>query len=139
MRACLFAFFAGLSIASVAVADNIVLVAGGGEGDEEVAATKAKLNSPFGVEFDKAGNLFFVEIDGHRVCRIDNGGMLTRIAGTGKKGLSEGGGKPLAAEFNALHNLAIAPNDDLYLADTLNHRVCKIDKKTGVFNTVAGT
>src|SRR5262245_7208959 len=111
MRACLFAFLIGVVSANFALADNLVLVAGG-EGEEGVLATKAKLNSPFGVEFDKAGNLFFVEIDGHRVCRIDNGGILTRVAGTGKKGLSDGGGKPLAAEFNALHNLAIAPNDD---------------------------
>jgi DNA-binding beta-propeller fold protein YncE len=128
-----------LAAAAAACGDNIVLVAGGGSGDENVLATQAKLNMPFGVEFDSAGNLFFVEIDGHRVCRIDKSGTLTRIAGTREKGLSDGGGKPLAAQFNALHNLAIAPNDDIYLGDTLNHRVCKIDKKTGVFSTIAGT
>jgi hypothetical protein len=139
MRAFLFALLTGLVITSLASADTVTLVAGGGEGDEGSPAAKAKLNSPFGVEFDKAGNLYFVEIDGHRVCRIDKSGILTRLAGTGKKGLSEGGGKPLSAEFNALHNLAIAPNDDVYLADTLNHRVCKIDSKTGQFSTIAGT
>jgi len=135
----LFLILALLAWSSVAHADTVTLVAGGGDGDENIPATQAKLNMPFGVEFDSSGNLFFVEIDGHRVCRIDTKGTLARIAGTGQKGLSDGEGKPLAAQFNALHNLAIAPNDDIYLADTLNHRVCKIDKKSGQFATVVGT
>jgi DNA-binding beta-propeller fold protein YncE len=139
MRICLSVFLTVLGLAAIVRADNVVLVAGGGDVAENVAATSAKLGMPFGVEFDKAGNLYFVEIDGHRACRIDKAGMLTRIAGTTVKGLSDGGGKPLAAQFNALHNLAIAPNDDIYLGDTLNHRVCKIDAKTGVFSTVVGT
>lgn len=139
MRICLSAFLCVLCLAALVRAENVVLVAGGGDQAENVPATKAKLGMPFGVEFDLAGNLYFVEIDGHRACRIDKSGMLTRIAGTTEKGLSDGGGKPLAAQFNALHNLAIAPNDDIYLADTLNHRVCKIDPKTGVFSTVVGT
>src|SRR6187401_1573740 len=128
-------FLASICLITLRVhADNVVLVAGGGEQTENVPATKAKLGMPFGVEFDKAGNLYFVEIDGHRACRIDQSGVLTRIAGTTQKGLSDGGGKPLEAQFNALHNLAIAPSDDIYLADTLNDRVCKIDKKTGAFS-----
>lgn len=139
MRICLSMLLTVLCLAVTVAADNVVLVAGGGDTAENVAATKAKLGMPFGVEFDSAGNLYFVEIDGHRACRIDKHGLLTRIAGTTEKGLSDGGGKPLAAQFNALHNLAIAPNDDLYLGDTLNHRVCKIDAKNGVFSTVVGT
>jgi len=118
---------------------NVTLVAGGGDEGEGSFATKAKFNSPFGVDFDKAGNLYFVEIDGDRLCRMDKSGILTRIAGTARRGMSDGGGTPLQAQFNAPHNLAIAPNDDIYLADTLNHRVCKIDSKTGRFSTVAGT
>src|SRR5215510_8931434 len=87
-------------------ADNIVLVAGGGEGSENAPATGAKLFQPFGIDRDATGNLFFVEIDGHRVCRIDKSGILTKIAGTGNKGLKGDGGPALAAEFNAMHNLA---------------------------------
>lgn len=127
------------ALVPMANANEIVLVAGGGEGIENVAATSAKLGSPFGVEFDSAGNLFFVEIDGHRVCKVDPRGVLTKVAGKGSKGLSGDGGQPLMAEFNALHNLAIAKNDDIYLADTLNHRVRKIDHKTGLIANIAGT
>jgi DNA-binding beta-propeller fold protein YncE len=127
-----------LAIAS-ARADNVVLVAGGGDGAEGAAAIQAKLNMPFGIDRDPAGNLIFVEIDGHRVCRIDPSGIMTRIAGTGQKGLAGDGGPALTAEFNALHNLTIAPSGDIYLADTLNHRVRKIDAKNGLINTVAGS
>ena len=120
-------------------AADVVLVAGGGDQAEGVAALAAKLNSPFGVDFDSAGNLYFVEIDGHRVCRIDPAGKLTRIAGTGRLGSGGDGGPAVAAEFNQLHNLAVAKNGDIYLADTHNHRVRKIDAKTGTITTVAGT
>jgi DNA-binding beta-propeller fold protein YncE len=139
MRTWLLAIVTGLICLTSAHAERVVLVAGGGEGGEGVSATSAKLNSPFGVDFDPAGNLYFVEIDGHRVCRIDAKGILTRIAGTGRKGDGGDGGSPLAAEFNALHNLTIAKNGDIYLADTLNHRVRKIDAKSGLISTVAGS
>lgn len=138
MRTSLLSIFLFLLTFAQTQADNVVLVAGGGEAPEGSPAAQAKLNSPFGVEFDSAGNLFFIEIDGHRLCRIDKTGILTRIAGTGKKGLAGDGGQPLAAEFNAMHNLAITKNDDIYLADTLNHRVRKLDKKTGLISTIAG-
>lgn len=139
MRRYLISVLFGFALLPSADAANIVLVAGGGEGEENVPATKAKLNSPFGVDFDSAGNLYFVEIDGHRVCRIDPKGILTKVAGSGKKGLAGDGGPPLAAEFNAMHNLAITPDGAIYLADTLNHRVRKLDLKSNVLSTAAGT
>jgi sugar lactone lactonase YvrE len=138
MRTWLLALIIGFAFLTEAHGERIVLVAGGGETAENVKATSAKLGSPFGIDCDAAGNLYFVEIDGHRVCRIASDGLLTRIAGTGQKGLSGDGGSPLAAEFNALHNLAVAKNGDIYLADTLNHRVRKIDAKTGLITTIAG-
>src|SRR5262245_64195356 len=138
MRTSILAVVVGLLALAEARADNIELVAGGGETPEGVAATKAKLGNAFGVAFDAAGDLFFVEIDGHRVCRIDPAGKLTRIAGTGQKGSAGDGGPALVAEFNALHNLAVGDGGDIYLADTLNHKVRKIDKN-GQITTIAGT
>ena len=103
--ASLFAFVVGLSALPAVRADNVMLVAGGGEGAENVPATSAKLFQPFGIDRDSAGNLFFVEIDGHRVCKIDAKGILTKIAGTGNKGLKGDGGPALAAEFNSMKNV----------------------------------
>lgn len=121
-------------------AAKLVLVAGGGTNDADgIKATAAKLKGPFGVDFDKAGNLYFVELNGDRLRQVDKRGIITTIAGTGIKGAGGDGGPALNAQFNGMHNLAIAPNDDIFLADTWNNRVRKIDARTKVISTVAGT
>src|SRR5262249_7587012 len=56
---------------------RVVLVAGGGDRGDGVAATIARIQAPFGIDFDKRGNLYFVELTGQRVCRIDPQGVLT--------------------------------------------------------------
>ena len=118
---------------------KIVLVAGGGLGGDGASATAAKLTSPFGIDADTAGNLFFVELTGERACRIDPQGILRTIAGIGVKGDDGDGGPARQARFNGMHSLAVARNGDIYLADTWNNRVRKIDSTTGVIATIAGT
>jgi sugar lactone lactonase YvrE len=122
-----------------APAAKIVLVAGGGATATDVPATEAKLEAPFGIDFDAAGNAFVVELNGQRVLKIDPRGRLTTFAGTGRKGDGGDGGAAAKAEFNGPHNLAVAPNGDVYVADTWNCRVRKIDARTGIITTVAGT
>jgi DNA-binding beta-propeller fold protein YncE len=114
-------------------------VAGGGIGEDCAPATQAKLVTPFGVAFDKAGDLFLVELTGERVRKVDLRGVLTTVAGSGRKGFSGDGGPPGQAQFNGMHSLALAPDGDLYLADTWNNRVRKIDAKSGLISTIAGT
>src|SRR5262245_43948489 len=65
-------------------AEKIVLVAGGGTGNDGGAAVDAKLDKPFGVAFDKAGNIYIAEMDGNRIRKVDARGIITTIAGTGK-------------------------------------------------------
>jgi len=124
---------------TAARADKVVLVAGGGTKDGDGHALEAKLQGPFGVDFDKAGNLYFVEMTGHRVGRVDGKGILTIIAGTGKKGNAGDNGPALQAEFDSMHSLAIGPAGNIFLADTWNNRVRKIDAKTGQITNFAGT
>ena len=128
-----------LLVGAVCRADKLVLVAGGDKDADNIPATQAALKTPFGVAFDKAGNIYFVEYTGHRVRKIDSKGIVTTIAGTGEKGSGGDGGPALKATFNNMHSLAVTPNGDVYVADTLNNRVRKIDAKTGVITTVAGT
>ncbi len=118
--------------------EQIVLVAGG-DGPEGEAAIKARLNAPFGVDSDQSGNLFLVELTGGRLLKVDPKGILTRAAGTGKKGSTGDGGPALQAEFNGPHSLAIAPNGIIYLADTWNNRVRTFDPRTGRIAAFAGT
>ncbi len=124
--------------AASARADKLVLIAGGGNGVENVPALQAKLVDPFAVDFDKAGNMYLCELQGCRVLQVDPQGVLTILGGTGKKGDSGDGGPARQAAFNSPHSLAVGPDQMLYVADTLNHRVRKIDPKEGIVTAFAG-
>src|SRR5262245_49970623 len=119
-------------------ADKLVRIAGGGNESNNVPAAQAKLNQPFGIDFDKAGNYYLVELTGGRVFKVDPKGMLTLLAGTGAKGNTGDGGPALKATFNGMHSLAVTPDGILYAADTWNNRVRKIDPKAGTIEAFAG-
>jgi hypothetical protein len=121
-------------------AESVVLVAGGGSDTNTttpIQATSAKLSSPFGVDFDSAGNLYLVELTGNRVRKLDKDGMLTVVAGTGEKGFTNG--PALQAQFNGIHNLAISSTDDIWLADTWNSCVRLFNPRAGTVSRVIGT
>jgi DNA-binding beta-propeller fold protein YncE len=126
------------AFATAARADRIVLVAGGGNGTDG-PAQEAMLKMPFGVDSDRAGNLYLVEYQGQRVRKVDAKGMLSTVAGTGQKGSGGDGGPALQAQFSGMHSLAIAANGDIYIADTENSRVRMIDPRTGTVANFAGT
>lgn len=137
-----FAILASLLVVAAAEpvdAAKVVLVAGGDQPVAALPATQSKLISPFGIDFDPAGQMIIIEISGHRVLKVDSSGILTKIGGTGDKGISGDGGPALQAQFNGMHNVAIAKNGDIYLADTWNQRARKIDARTGMISTIAGT
>ena len=103
-------------------------------------AEKASLNTPYELAWDKAGNLFIVELGNHDVRRVDAGTrVITTFAGTGNKGFSGDGGPAAQAEFNQPHSLAFDPAGDLYVCDIMNRRIRKIDMKTGIISTWSGT
>ncbi|HYG76029.1 MAG TPA: hypothetical protein VEK08_13575 [Planctomycetota bacterium] len=125
----------------VCAAETITLVAGGGDGPDGSPALKGKVVWPFAVDFDKSGNMYIAEMKGgERVRKVDTNGILTTIAGTGKIGFSGDGGPAINAQFNGPHHLVVGPDDTtVYVADTFNHAVRKIDLKTGTISTFAGT
>ncbi|HEY8504094.1 MAG TPA: hypothetical protein VIL46_05895 [Gemmataceae bacterium] len=101
---------------------------------------RSPLDSPFGVGLDRAGNLYAVELGGGRVHELSPDGKLTTLAGRHKATGYRGDGGPAGeALFNGMHNLAVTPEGDLYIADSWNHCVRKIDGRTGVISTFAGT
>ena len=127
-------------ISAAVYADQVVLVAGGGTKDQDGApATQARLHNPFGVDFDQSGTMYIAELEGGHVHAVDAAGIFSTIAGTGKKGDSGDGGPAKSAVFNALHNLAVAPSGEVYVADTLNNRVRKLDPRAGTIGPFAGT
>lgn len=97
------------------------------------------LKHPFGVDFDSSGTMWIVELDGGRVHQWTPNRDLTHVSGNGKKGYTGDGGPMSKAVFNGMHNVAITRDDDVYIADSWNHCVRKIDGKTGIVSTFAGT
>jgi sugar lactone lactonase YvrE len=120
-------------------AARVTLVAGGGTGGDGSPARSAKLDGPFGVAFDRSGTIYFVEIAGNKARKIDSHGIVTTIAGTGEQADGGDGGPGPRARLNNPHSLALAPDGNLYIADTGNNRVRSLNLKSGVITTVAGT
>ena len=107
---------------------------------EKVAVlASGDLKEPFGIYWDKSGNAYIAQLGGNRVSLLDKSGKLSVFAGTGEKGLSGDGGPAAKAQFNEPHHLLVAPDGDLYVADTFNNCVRKVDLKTGIVTRVAGT
>ena len=102
-------------------------------------ATAAKLNEPYEVRFDTAGNMLFVEMQNHLVRRVNaKSGTISTVAGTGKAGFGGDGGPATKAQFSSPHSIALDKHDNVYIADIANHRIRKVDAQTGVVTTIAG-
>lgn len=108
-------------------------------GAKAVLVVGEGLQEPFGVDFDAAGRMYVVEMAGNRVSVLDAEGALRVLAGTGEAGLLGDGGPASAARFNGPHHLAVGPDGALYVADTGNFCVRRIDLHTGLVTRVAGT
>jgi streptogramin lyase len=102
-------------------------------------ATKAELDNPFGIVRGPDGAFYYCEYTGQRIRRIGKDGTITTIAGTGQVGFTGDGGPALEATFNKPHELRFDTVGDLYIVDMVNHAVRKIDMKTGLITTIAGT
>lgn len=124
--------------ASCFAAERIVLVAGGGT-NAVGSAKEAELVAPFGIDFDKTGTAFLVELAGGRVLKIDAQGVLSTVGGAEEKGNGGDGGPAKDARFNGMHSLAIGPDGTVYLADTWNNRVRTYDPESGKMAAFAGT
>jgi DNA-binding beta-propeller fold protein YncE len=70
---------------------------------------------------------------------VDGGGRISTFAGTGQKGDTGDGSPAATATFNGMHSLAISNKEDVYVTDTWNNRVRKIEMATGVVSNFAGT
>lgn len=104
------------------------------------AATAARLNQPYEVRFDKAGNMYFVEMKNHVVRRVDaKTRIITTIAGTGKPGFGGDGGPASRALLNQPHSIQFDPEGNLLICDIGNHRIRRVDMKTSLITTWAGT
>ncbi|MBK7575333.1 MAG: hypothetical protein IPI26_08790 [Elusimicrobia bacterium] len=119
-----------------ALVDAYYAVAGGYGGDG-VPAEGAKLLYPMGLAVDAGGNLYIADTGNHRVRRVDADGVITTVAGNGNGAYAGDNGPATQANLNHPMGVAVDAEGNLYIADTDNHRVRKVDVE-GVITTVAG-
>ena len=100
-------------------------------------ATAAELKNPTRLRVGPDGALYFCDTNNHVIRRVDKNSAITTFAGTGTMGYSGDNGPATAAQFNTPYDLRFAPNGDLYVADTGNNVIRRIDHNS-IVTTVAG-
>lgn len=102
-------------------------------------ATQATLNEPYEVRFDSRANMLILEMQNHVLRRVDaKTGHISTLAGDGTRGYRGDGGPARDARFRDPHAFILDRDDNIYIADLSNHRVRRIDAKTGIIETIAG-
>ena len=111
-----------------------------GETPEGAPIAGTPLSGPRSLDFDRVGNLWLVTREGNQLFRFDlAAGVIHHAAGTGKKGFTGNGDSAKAATLSGPKGIAIAPDGDVYLADTENHAIRRLDLKRHVIKLVTGT
>ena len=115
---------------------NITTIAGGSRGFLNAIGTAAKFNGPWGIAKDSLGNIYIADCDAHIIRKMDPSGNVSTFAGSsGMLGRMDGAGS--TARFNQPHGLVIDTNNNLYVADSNNHAIRKIEP-SGNVTTFAG-
>src|SRR5262245_30905268 len=102
--------------------------------------TETQVNNPYGMTIGPDGAMYFCDLDNQRIRRLDlKTRRMTTIAGNGTRGYGGDGGPATEASLNMPHELAFDRAGNIYVAERDNHVNRKIDRRTGVISTVAGT
>ena len=125
-------------------AAEVVTIAGNGKDEysgDGGPALQAGFGQPFGLEIGPDGALYICEYSSHIIRRMDlKTNIVTTVAGTGRKaGFRGDGGAAAAAQLNLPHELRFDAKGNYYISDMSNHAIRRVDGKTGVITTLAGT
>ncbi len=100
---------------------------GGGFIGDGGKATSAALVEPLNLAFDRAGNYYIADAAGNRIRKVDTTGKITTIAGTGVSGYTGDGGLATAAQLYFPEGVAVDANGNIFIADTVNGVIRKVD------------
>jgi len=112
----------------------------GGPADEaQINGTKGQSAPPGNrIAIDKGNRIFIADSINHVIRMVDVDNTITTVAGTGVAGYSGDGGPATDAQLDTPSDVAVAPNGQVYIADTMNH-VIRVVRSDGTIETVAGT
>lgn len=131
-----------LAIAPASLAASITSLVGNGRpgysGDGGPAA-KARINNPYGLVRGPDGALYVCDMDNHVIRRITRDGTISTIAGTGQRGYSGDGGPATKAQLNEPYEVRFDQEGHLFIVEMKNHLIRRVDAKTQLISTVAGT
>ena len=118
----------------------ISTVAGGGGGGDGGLATAASLSNPQGVFVDVSGTIYIADLGNQRIRKVEaTTGFITTVAGTGTGGYNGDGITATIAQLNGPCGVFVDSAGNIYIADSSNQRIRKVDSITGLISTVAGT
>lgn len=118
----------------------VITVAGGGTNyfASGVQATNAALSNPAGVAVDSLGNIFIAEGQSQCIRKVDTNGIITTIAGRiYVESYSGDWGPATNATLNFPSDIVVAPNGNIFIADSYNDRIRMVDIN-GIITTVVG-
>lgn len=127
-------------IRKVDLAGIITTVAGsgiGGYSGDGGSATAAQISSPWNIAFDSARNLYFADAGNQRIRKVDGGGIISTVAGTGTYGSDGDGGPAVAAQLGGPLGVAFDAEDNLYIAEAGNNNLRKV-APSGIITRIAG-
>jgi len=101
-------------------------------------ATLSSLDHPQNVAVNAQGDVFIADTYNNRVVKVTPQGKVVAVAGDGKAGYSGDGGLGAFAELNEPTGVAVDAKGNLYIADSANNVIRRVDAKTGIITTVAG-
>lgn len=108
-------------------------------GDGGLATAKETALSASTIAMDVQGNLFIADDLNNRIRRVDaNTAVITTVAGNGRADFSGDGALAVGASLNAPESVAIDSKGNLFICDTNNHCIRKVDVNTGIITTFAG-
>ena len=103
-----------------------------------IAIDTARFDTPRNGQFDASGNLFVADQRLHIIRKIDTNGIVTTVAGTaGDAGYSGDGGPATSAKINGPRAVTVDSKGNLYISDTGNSRIRKVDTNGDISTLVA--
>jgi sugar lactone lactonase YvrE len=125
-------------IATNGIVSTFVGTGVGGFFGDGTLATNARINTPYGLCFDKKGNLYFADLNNNRIRKVNTAGIITTVAGYGVSGFEGDGVLATGTALSSPIDVKIDTAGNIIINDYNNSRIRKILSSTGIISTIVG-